>query len=96
MISEKSLSLKEIVDIVATVYPDHFLQKQLEQVDSPSFQKLKSSEALATYLMKEFTDLYDPGSTTQDNVSRIISSLERSHHLLDSVIKELKGLGVET
>ena len=96
MITEKSLSLEEIVEYVAKVYPDHFLQSQLKQVCSPTFQKLKSSEALATYLMKEFSDLYDPASATPDNVTRIVSSLERSQHLLGRVIEELEQLGGAT
>ena len=85
-----SLSLKEIVERVAEVYPDHFLQQQLQEIASPDFETLKTSEAFAAYLVKEFSDLYDPRSSTDANLKRIVASLGRSRHLLDRVTEALE------
>ena len=86
-----SKTLKELIEVAAEAYPDHFLQEQLTnfRID---MNTLSLEEVLAVYIVEEFRELYDPGSSDQQNVQRIASSLERSMHTLERVAEPLREL----
>lgn len=88
----QDLSLKDMINQVAQVYPDHFLQRVFEQETPPECETHSILESLAAYLVKEFEELYDPNSDDASNLQRIITSLERTHHLIGKVIGEVKAL----
>ena len=85
-------TLQEIVKAAGRAYPDHFLQRQLEQHTNPGSDQLNITEALASYISKELEELYHPDSSDEANLRRITSSLERSAHLLEQVVAELHRL----
>ena len=84
-------TLQEIFKAAGRVYPDHFLQRQFEQT-GPAFEELSTTEALAGYIAKELEELYHPDSSDAANLQRIAGSLERSAHLLEKVVAELRTL----
>ncbi len=82
-------TLRELIEIAAETYPDHFLQNQLENSEI-NVDTLSLEEVLAAYIAKEFRELYDPDSNDQQNARRIASSLERSVHTLERVTEQLR------
>ena len=92
MPTQTNLSLEDIVTQVAEVYPDQYLMNQLDHYPPEDFEALKPEEALAAYLFKEFSDLYDTNSSSDANLERITTSLERTLHLLGQVTERLKAL----
>ena len=86
-----SKTLKELIEVAAEAYPDHFLQEQLanSRVD---VNTLSLEEVLAAYIVKEFRERYDPSSSDQQNARRIASSMERSMHTLERVAEPLREL----
>ena len=85
-------TLQEIFSAAERAYPDHFLQRQQERRTGQAFGELSITEALASYIAKELEELYDPDSSDEANLQRITGSLERSAHLLEKVVAELRGL----
>ena len=85
-------SLRDIIEVAAQTFPDHYLQRQYHRLAPNNVDELTLSETLAAYLVKEFTDLYSPESSDQANLARIISSLQRSVHLLEGVVLQLERL----
>lgn len=84
-------TLREIFEVAGRAYPDHFVQRQFEQADQ-ALEELSITEALASYIAKELEELYDPNSSDEANLQRITGSLERSAHLLEKVVGELRSL----
>ena len=75
-------TLRELIEVVAEAYPDHFLQEQLT-TSQVNVNMLSLEEVLTAYIAKEFRELYDSDSSDQQNAQRIASSLERSIHTLE-------------
>ena len=92
MPSVRTLKLKDIVDKVGEVYPDHFLQHQFEQHAPTDLDSLTVTETLAAYLVKEIEGLYDPNSSAKANLERIITNLDISAQVLSDMIEQLKSL----
>ena len=85
-------TLRDIVEEAAQSFPDHFLQKQLDNKLPSNLDDLTLTETLAAYLVKEFKELYSPNSSDAANLARIVTSLERTVHLLENVIEQLEQL----
>ena len=85
-----STSLKEFVAVAVQTYPDHFLEQEFGRQSELSAPEHSSSEALAAYIAGELIDLYDPDSGDAANIARISAGLERSVHLLENIVAELR------
>ena len=84
-------TLRELIEVVAEAYPDHFLQEQ-STTSQVNVNMLSLEEVLTAYIAKEFRELYDSDSSDQQNAQRIASSLERSIHTLERVADQLREL----
>lgn len=80
--------LSDILSEVNDVFPDHFVEHQIEG-DRPQLQPF---DALAAFLVQEIEELYSAESDDEHNLMRIISGLERATYNLEAVVKRLRRL----
>ena len=90
-----NLSLENIAAVAAQAYPDHFLEQEFRR-QSKVDNRQSTSHALATYIAGELVDLYDPDSSDEANLARISAGLERSAHLLETLVTELRRLSADS
>ena len=92
MSSIHTVNLRDIIDKVSELYPDHFLQTQFKQLAPTNVDSLSVTETLAAYLVKEIESLYDPDSSSEANLRRIITNLDISAQVLSDMTEHLKSL----
>ena len=82
------MSLEEVTDAVNAAYRDSLVHR----VEQGELTTSEPRAALAALMLSEVRDLYDPASSDENNLSRIVTGLQFAGDELQMVAQRLKIL----
>ena len=81
-------SLENLVKVAGEAYTDHFLLKEAQKSGPPESARVE----LAHFIVQQMKDLYDPDSSDERNIKRILSGLEHAREDIAGVMAQLDKL----
>ncbi len=87
-----SKSLDEIIKKASEAYPDKFLIHQYLDMQASGDKTQSFRDELASFVVRQMRDLYDPDSSDEQNIRRLISGLEHARDDIEAVMARLSKL----
>ncbi len=87
-----SKSLDEIIKKASEAYPDEFLVHQFLDMEKSGDKTQSFRNVLASFLMQQMRELYDPNSSDEQNIWRLMSGLGHARDDIEAVMTRLEKL----
>ena len=87
-----SKSLDEIIKKASEAYPDEFLIHQYLDMQEGGGKTQSFRNELASFVVRQMRDLYDPASSDEQNIRRLISGLGYARDDIEAVMSRLGKL----
>ena len=83
------MSIKEILDLANSGYPDGFLATMYDDEGKESTDAAKQGDTLALLIVRELIETHDAGASNEDQLATARRTLERAAADLQGVIEAL-------
>ena len=87
-----SKSLDDIIKKASEAYPDEFLIHQYLETQKSGDKMQSFRNELASFVVRQMRDLYDPASSDEQNIRRLIGGLEHARDDIEAVTSRLRKL----